>query len=249
MIDLDAVMNIIWRAGGYHLQETVDYEAYFKSLQQAVRKHVGRISPTHRAVLVSDPSGNHKRSVDQSYRMERFLLPMAGMIKLRSLLRSLDAEGFKVIVCPRSEPYDVMAYTKEKLGSDWEMTFLSNDKRAWGLVSENFQVYWPYSKNPAMTYITPKILSETQEGLNADQYREMLVLSEIEGIGIKKASKVLKTYGSLENTANNLVEIDGSVGRILREKLKSDGRRAYRHVFPHKIRSIGVSLSDLKSPH
>lgn len=248
LLDLDAMMNIIWRSGGYHRQDIVDYESYFKTVHQAVRKHIRRVSPTHQAVLIADPSDNYKRSLDQSYRSDRFVLPLSGMIKVRRLIRNIEKDGYKVIVCPRSEPYDVMAYMANKLGSECDMTFMSSDKRAWGLISDKHQVYWPYAKNPVLSRITPKILAETQNGLTTEQFREMLVLSEINGIGPKKATRILKEYGSLQGASENLAAIEGSVGQILRERLKSDGRRAYRHIYPYKLRSIGVSMSDMKAP-
>lgn len=245
LLDLDSVMNIIWRAGGYHRQDVVDYPSYFKSVRQAVNKHVGRLSPTHQAVLLADPSENQKRSIDQDYRSTRFMLPMAGILKMRSLLRDIESDGFKVIVCPRSEPYDVMSYLAEKLGSA-EMTFVSSDKRVWSLVSENRSVYWPYAKNPALNHITPSILAETHNGLTPTQFREMMVLAELPGLGNKKASKIIKDYESLQSMSEQLADIDGAVGKIIRENLKTEGRRAYRAIFPSKITSIGIGLSELK---
>lgn len=248
LLDLDAMMNIIWRAGGFHRQDVVDYDAYFKSVHQAVKKHVRRVSPTHQGVLVADPSYNHKRSQDQNYRSDRFILPLSGMIKMRRLIKVIESDGCKVIVCSKSEPYDYMSYIAEKLGPEYKITFLSNDRRAWGLVSDTKEVYWPYSKDPMLSHVNQKTLEETQGGLTPGQYREMLVLSKIDGIGPKKASRILKEYGSLEEAARNLADIEGAVGKILRERLKTDGRRAYRHVYPYKVRSIGVSMSELKSP-
>lgn len=246
LIDLDAIMNVIWHSGGYHLKDKIDYSAYFKSVYQAVKKNIARVSPTHLAVLIEDPSENVKRSRDQSYRSDRFILPLAGAIKVRRLISDLQKEKIKVIVCPKSEPYDVMAYLSGRLGAEHKITLTSSDRRIWGLVSENITVSWPYSRNPVLTMVTPKVLEETQHGLTPSQYREMLVLQGIHGIGVKKASKLIRDYGSLEEIGKHLPEIEGSLGEILRQNLKTEGVRAYRAVYPSKISQLGVKLSEIQ---
>lgn len=246
LIDLDAIMNVIWHSGGYHLKDKVDYAAYFKSVYQAVKKNIREVSPTHLVVLLEDPSENIKRSRDQAYRMSRFILPMAGAIKVRGLLQDFRKEGIMDFVCPKSEPYDVMAYLVEKLGPDRKVTLTSNDNRIWGLVSDNVSVRWPYAKNPVLNMVTPKVLEETQFGLSPSQYREMLVLSGIDGIGKKKAANLINKYGSLEGVNEHLPEISGKLGETLRQNLKTEGVRSYRAVFPVKITQLGFRVSDIK---
>lgn len=246
LIDLDAIMNVIWHSGGYHLKESVDYAAYFKSVYQAVKKNIRDVSPTHLMVLIEDPSENIKRSRDQSYRIDRFILPMAGAIQVRNLIAKLKNENIRVAVCPKSEPYDAMAYLVSKLEANHKIVLTSNDNRIWGLVSDNVVVRWPYAKNPVLTLVTPKVVEETQFGLTPKQYREMLVLAGIPSIGKKKAAKLLNEYGSLEGINENLADIDGKLGETLRQCLKTEGKRSYRTVYPVKIAQLGVSISDIK---
>lgn len=246
LIDLDAIMNVIWHSGGYHQKDSVDYAAYFKSVYQAVKKNVREVDPTHLVVFLEDPSENIKRSRDQSYRVDRFILPMAGSFQIRNLIIKLKEEGIRVVVCPKSEPYDAMSYLVGKLGADNKITLTSNDNRIWGLISDNVFVRWPYAKNPVLSMVTPKVLEETQFGLTPTQYREMLVLAGIPNIGKKKAARLLKEYGSLEGINEHLAEIEGKLGEILRQNLKVEGAKSYRKVFPVKISQLGLSMSDIK---
>lgn len=204
-------------------------------------------APTHMALVWKSLSKSDRRSRNALYDLDRFELPLHAVPYLRAVSLSLSDMGLESLSLEGKEPYDVMAFMAGKL-PELEISFYTPDRRCWSLVTDLHRVVWPWADEAINQEITPTVFSAifSKENIEPGHYLGYLLLLRLPGVGPAQASAIIRKHGDLGSIVDNMDDIGGRAGKSIRASLKSAGREAYYEIFPLKIASIGIRLSQLQ---
>jgi DNA polymerase-1 len=246
LVDIYSVIEKVWcelKAKGRVENEG---QAFVDGVCSSLNLAVDYIEPSHMAVIWSGIGSSDRRKKNPLYAIDRFELPLHAIPYLRNLCVSLSEMGIAAINSDGKESYDVMAVISEKL-SDHHVTYMTPDDRCWSFVTENHTVRWPWAPEAIRQEITPTVFASIfeEQGINPGHYLGYLFLMRLKGIGPAQASAIIKKHTDLKSVAENMDEIGGRAGKSIRASIKTQGRQIYHDIFPMKIKSLGISISQL----
>ena len=181
--------------------------------------------PTHIAVCF-DTHAPTERHIDfVEYKANRQETPEDILSAIPDIKEIIKGFNIPVIELDGYEADDIigtLAKQAEKEG--FEVYMVTPDKDYGQLVSENIKIYKPPYQGGLVEILGPAEVCKKWDIENVSQVIEILGLMGdavdnipgIPGVGEKTAAKLLKEYGSIENTLNNADKIKGALGEKVR---------------------------------
>ena len=183
-------------------------------------------NPTHIAVCFDLPEPTERHEIFPEYKANRDATPEAIKLAVPFIHRILEAFKIPALGVPGFEADDVIGTLAKKAEKEGFTTFMMTPDKDFGqLVSPNIFMY-----RPARGGNPPEVWGEAEvcEKFDLDNVQQVIDylgmmgdavdnIPGLPGVGAKTASKLLKQYGSLEETLANAGEIKGKLGAKIRD--------------------------------
>ena len=183
-------------------------------------------NPTHIAVCFDLPEPTERHEIFPEYKANRDATPEAIKLAVPFIHRILEAFKIPGLGVPGFEADDVIGTLAKKAEKEGFTTFMMTPDKDFGqLVSPNIFMY-----RPARGGNPPEVWGEAEvcEKFDLDNVQQVIDylgmmgdavdnIPGLPGVGAKTASKLLKQYGSLEETLANADEIKGKLGEKIRD--------------------------------
>ena len=183
-------------------------------------------NPTHIAVCFDLPEPTERHEIFPEYKANRDATPEAIKLAVPFIHRILEAFKIPALGVPGFEADDVIGTLAKKAEKEGFTTFMMTPDKDFGqLVSPNIFMY-----RPARGGNPPEVWGEAEvcEKFDLDNVQQVIDylgmmgdavdnIPGLPGVGAKTASKLLKQYGSLEETLANADEIKGKLGEKIRD--------------------------------
>ena len=183
-------------------------------------------NPTHIAVCFDLPEPTERHEIFPEYKANRDATPEAIKLAVPFIHRILEAFKIPALGVPGFEADDVIGTLAKKAEKEGFTTFMMTPDKDFGqLVSQNIFMY-----RPARGGNPPEVWGEAEvcEKFDLDNVQQVIDylgmmgdavdnIPGLPGVGAKTASKLLKQYGSLEETLANADEIKGKLGEKIRD--------------------------------
>lgn len=175
-------------------------------------------NPTHLAVAFDPHGPTFRHEMMESYKANREEQPDDIKASFPYIHQILQAFKIPIIVVDNYEADDVIGtIAKQAEQEGYKVYMVTPDKDYGQLVSENIFMYKPSRKGDGIDILGVPEICEKWDIENVDQVIDMLGMQGdavdnipgIPGIGPKTASKLLKTFGSLENLLENTDQLKG----------------------------------------
>jgi DNA polymerase-1 len=186
--------------------------------------------PTHIVMAFDAGGGTFRNEMYAEYKATRQETPEDLRSQLPLMTTLVEAFDIPVLRVPGVEADDVIGTLARRAeDAGMEAVIVSGDKDLLQLVSDRVRVYDP-SKGDAGIWYTPNEVRE-RFGVEPERVIDVLALMGdasdnvpgIRGIGEKTATKLLETYGSLDDLYQHVDEVKGKV----HERLIDDKEMAY----------------------
>ena len=183
-------------------------------------------NPTHIAVCFDLPEPTERHEIFPEYKANRDATPEAIKLAVPFIHRILEAFKIPGLGVPGFEVDDVIGTLAKKAEKEGFTTYMMTPDKDFGqLVSPNIFMY-----RPARGGNPPEVWGEAEvcEKFDLDNVQQVIDylgmmgdavdnIPGLPGVGAKTASKLLKQYGSLEETLANADEIKGKLGEKIRD--------------------------------
>ena len=183
-------------------------------------------NPTHIAVCFDLPEPTERHEIFPEYKANRDATPEAIKLAVPYIHRLLEAFKIPAIGVPGYEADDVIGTLAKQAEQEGYTTYMMTPDKDFGqLVSPNIFMY-----RPARGGNPPEIWGEAEvcEKFDLDRVEQVIDylgmmgdavdnIPGLPGVGAKTASKLLKQYGSLEETLAHADEIKGKLGEKIRD--------------------------------
>ena len=183
-------------------------------------------NPTHIAVCFDLPEPTERHEIFPEYKANRDATPEAIKLAVPFIHRILEAFKIPGLGVPGFEADDVIGTLAKKAEKEGFTTYMMTPDKDFGqLVSPNIFMY-----RPARGGNPPEVWGEAEvcEKFDLDNVQQVIDylgmmgdavdnIPGLPGVGAKTASKLLKQYGSLEETLANADEIKGKLGEKIRD--------------------------------
>ena len=183
-------------------------------------------NPTHIAVCFDLPEPTERHEIFPEYKANRDATPEAIKLAVPFIHRILEAFKIPALGVTGFEADDVIGTLAKKAEKEGFTTFMMTPDKDFGqLVSPNIFMY-----RPARGGNPPEVWGEAEvcEKFDLDNVQQVIDylgmmgdavdnIPGLPGVGAKTASKLLKQYGSLEETLANADEIKGKLGEKIRD--------------------------------
>ena len=183
-------------------------------------------NPTHIAVCFDLPQPTERHEIFPEYKANRDATPEAIKLAVPYIHKILEAFKIPALGVPGYEADDVIGTLAKKAEQEGFTTYMMTPDKDFGqLVSENIFMY-----RPARGGNPPEIWGEAEvcEKFDLDNVLQVVDylgmmgdavdnIPGLPGVGAKTASKLLKQYGSLEETLAHADEIKGKLGEKIRD--------------------------------
>ena len=183
-------------------------------------------NPTHIAVCFDLPEPTERHEIFPEYKANRDATPEAIKLAVPFIHRILEAFKIPALGVPGFEADDVIGTLAKKAEKEGFTTYMMTPDKDFGqLVSPNIFMY-----RPARGGNPPEVWGEAEvcEKFDLDNVQQVIDylgmmgdavdnIPGLPGVGAKTASKLLKQYGSLEETLANADEIKGKLGEKIRD--------------------------------
>lgn len=183
-------------------------------------------NPTHIAVCFDLPEPTERHEIFPEYKANRDATPEAIKLAVPFIHRILEAFKIPALGVPGFEADDVIGTLAKKAEKEGFTTYMMTPDKDFGqLVSPNIYMY-----RPARGGNPPEVWGEAEvcEKFDLDHVQQVIDylgmmgdavdnIPGLPGVGAKTASKLLKQYGSLEETLANAHEIKGKLGEKIRD--------------------------------
>jgi DNA polymerase-1 len=183
-------------------------------------------NPTHIAVCFDLPEPTERHEIFPEYKANRDATPEAIKLAVPFIHRILEAFKIPALGVPGYEADDVIGTLAKKAEKEGFTTYMMTPDKDFGqLVSPNIFMY-----RPARGGNPPEVWGEAEvcEKFDLDHVQQVVDylgmmgdavdnIPGLPGVGAKTASKLLKQYGSLEDTLANANEIKGKLGEKIRD--------------------------------
>jgi DNA polymerase I len=182
-------------------------------------------NPTHIAVCFDLPEPTERHEIFPEYKANRDATPEAIKLAVPFIHKILEAFKIPALGVSGYEADDVIGTLAKKAEKEGFTTYMMTPDKDFGqLVSPNIFMY-----RPARGGNPPEIWGEAEvcEKFDLDNVQQVIDylgmmgdavdnIPGLPGVGAKTASKLLKQYGSLEETLANAEEIKGKLGEKIR---------------------------------
>ena len=183
-------------------------------------------NPTHIAVCFDLPEPTERHEIFPEYKANRDATPEAIKLAVPFIHRILEAFKIPALGVPGFEADDVIGTLAKKAEKEGFTTYMMTPDKDFGqLVSPNIFMY-----RPARGGNPPEVWGEAEvcEKFDLDNVQQVIDylgmmgdavdnIPGLPGVGAKTASKLLKQYGSLEETLANANQIKGKLGEKIRD--------------------------------
>ena len=183
-------------------------------------------NPSHIAVCFDLPEPTERHSIFPEYKANRDATPEAIKLAVPFIHRILEAFRIPALGVPGYEADDVIGTLAKKAEKEGFTTYMMTPDKDFGqLVSPNIFMY-----RPARGGNPPEVWGEAEvcEKFDLDRVHQVVDylgmmgdavdnIPGLPGVGAKTASKLLKQYGSLEETLANASKIKGKLGEKIRD--------------------------------
>ena len=183
-------------------------------------------NPTHIAVCFDLPEPTERHEIFPEYKANRDATPEAIKLAVPFIHRILEAFKIPALGVPGFEADDVIGTLAKKAEKEGFTTYMMTPDKDFGqLVSPNIYMY-----RPARGGNPPEVWGEAEvcEKFDLDNVQQVIDylgmmgdavdnIPGLPGVGAKTASKLLKQYGSLEETLANANQIKGKLGEKIRD--------------------------------
>ena len=183
-------------------------------------------NPTHIAVCFDLPQPTERHEIFPEYKANRDATPEAIKLAVPYIHRLLEAFQIPALGVPGYEADDVIGTLAKKAEKEGFTTYMMTPDKDFGqLVSENIFMYRPArGGNPPEVWGEAEVCEkfDLDHVLQVVDYLGMMGdavdnIPGLPGVGAKTASKLLKQYGSLEETLAHADEIKGKLGEKIRD--------------------------------
>ena len=182
-------------------------------------------NPSHIAVCFDLPQPTERHEIFPEYKANRDATPEAIKLAVPYIHKILEAFKIPALGVPGYEADDVIGTLAKKAEREGFTTYMMTPDKDFGqLVSENIFMY-----RPARGGNPPEVWGEAEvcEKFDLDNVMQVVDylgmmgdavdnIPGLPGVGAKTASKLLKQYGSLEETLAHADEIKGKLGEKIR---------------------------------
>lgn len=186
--------------------------------------------PDYIAVTFDSPEKTFRHHAYEPYKATREKMPEELQVQLPYLRSITEAMGIPFIVMPGFEADDIMG-TLAHRGAQENMTsyMVTGDKDFLQLLNDHIFIY--QLKKGSDTEILGESASEKKWGIKARHVTDMLALMGdssdnvpgVPGIGEKTASKLINSYGSIEDIYTNLDQVEP---QRIQDKLREHEKQA-----------------------
>ena len=188
--------------------------------------------PTHLGVVFDTPQKTHRHIEYVEYKANRDSMPEGISTAIPYIKQILNAFNIPILFVDGFEADDVIGtLAKQAEKNNFQTYMLTPDKDFAQLVTENILMFRPGTRgNPNEIWDVNKVCEKFDIN-NVDQVIDFLGMvgdsvdniPGISGVGPKTASKLLKTYGSIENLYSASEELEGK----LKEKVVNGKQHAF----------------------
>ena len=189
-------------------------------------------APTHLGVVFDTPQKTHRHIEYVEYKANRDSMPEGISTAIPYIKQILNAFNIPILFVDGFEADDVIGtLAKQAEKNNFQTYMLTPDKDFAQLVTENILMFRPGTRgNPNEIWDVNKVCEKFDIN-NVDQVIDFLGMvgdsvdniPGISGVGPKTASKLLKTYGSIENLYSASEELEGK----LKEKVVNGKQHAF----------------------
>lgn len=241
------LMNLAHRT--YHFFKEMEGNGMVHGARLFMSDVINKIKPTHLLVVTDAPGDTFRHEIFSDYKANRGPKEPGFIDQLSGLYKMFDCMGINIVECKGYEADDLVGSAVESFKDKGEIVILSGDKDFMQLlIYPNVTLGW--------TDKAPIGRTGVQEKLNVDPGQVIDYLSlrgdssdnipGVKGVGPKKASQLLKQYGTLDNIYHNLHLIKG---KALKENLIKSQDNAYLSralVGIYRNIDLGLSFDELK---
>lgn len=181
--------------------------------------------PTHLAVCFDTKDKTERHEDFAAYKANRQETPEDILTAVPDIKRMLEAFQIPIIEVPGYEADDIIGTLSVKASqSGYQVYMVTSDKDYGQLVNENVFIFKPASGFSKAEILGVKEVCAKWDIERVEQVIDILGMMGdavdnipgIRGVGEKTAAKLLKEYGSLENTLAHADEIKGALGEKVR---------------------------------
>ncbi len=180
--------------------------------------------PSHLAVAFDSAEKTFRHDLYALYKANRPAPPEDLIAQLDVIFRLVEAMRIPVLKQPGYEADDLIGSAARKFEQRCAIFIVTPDKDLAQLVHEGVTILKPGKKQNELELLGPEEI-RTQFGVSPERFTDLLTLTGdssdnipgAKGIGPKTASKLLNTYGSLEDTLQHLDELPPKSRKSLEE--------------------------------
>lgn len=178
-------------------------------------KIIKKEKPTHIAVVFDFHGKNIRKKEYPNYKANRKKTPKEIIISIPLIFKILEALNIKIVYKKGYEADDIIGTLAKKAeNSNYIVYILSNDKDYIQLLTNNIIIFNYFNNNNRILDVKEACIKYDIN--NPIQIIDFLTIigdksdniPGIQGIGKKKAIKIIKKYGNIENIFNNIENID-----------------------------------------
>lgn len=182
--------------------------------------------PTHLAVVWDTPAPTERHLLFEAYKANRDAAPeelLAAIPEVKEIVRAFN------IPCIEKDGYEaddiIGTLALKAVNKGHEVYMVTPDKDYGQIVRDKVFMFKPGRKGRSFEILGPSDICAQWDIANVEQVIDILAMMGdasdnipgIKGVGEKTAIKLLKEYGSLENTLANAENIKGTLGKKISE--------------------------------
>ena len=189
---------------------------FTNALEEILRKE----KPSHVAVVFDHKDGSFRKKLYPEYKAQRKPTPEDIIKSVPYIKEIIEAFNIPVIEIPDYEADDTIGtLAKQASAKDYKVLMMTPDKDFGQLVDENIKMYKPARKGKPAEILGVWEIRQKYGIEYPEQVIDILALwgdtadnvPGINGVGEKKASKLIAEYGSVEKIYENLDKIKGKL--------------------------------------
>jgi DNA polymerase-1 len=217
------------RAGGPPVMSTSDGLPTNALLvfTQMLRRLIRRYNPEYMAIVFDHPDPTFRKEKFPAYKANRGETPEDLIPQFPYFRPIAEALGLVCVDCPAFEADDIIAtLVRHAQTNQWESVIVSSDKDLYQLLTGGVHML----DEPKRRWVDDSVIDKTfgvhahlvtqVQGLMGDATDN---IPGVPGIGPKRASKLIKTYGTLEQVYTHVSELKGK----LRDNLETHKNDAF----------------------
>ena len=193
----------------------------FLNMLERIRKEY---APERMAVCFDKKGGTFRHEVYAEYKAGRRKTPVELLAQFPLLHEVLEAMDIEILELDRYEADDLLGTVSKAAEEEGMETFIfTSDKDALQLIGENTHVVLTKKGVTDLVTYTPESFLE-EYGIRPAQFVDLKALmgdssdnlKGVTGVGLKKGTQLLVTYGSLDGIYEHKDEIKGKLGENIR---------------------------------